>query len=163
LLGSSGVLVGLSTVIPLNNAEDSNNATGYYNKLIVKLTAAVHSGNFTKLLQQVSAKLGATSLKNATISTITSTLVDIQYPPTSNPTSKPTSSSPTKKPSSSSSSSSKKLSGGAVAGIVIGAVAVLILLIALVYFVFVTGGSSSKVSTGPVQGVQIVNSNTAAV
>jgi hypothetical protein len=90
LLGGSGVLVGLGTVIPLNNAQDSSNATGFYNKLIVKLTAAVNSGNFTKLLQQVSAELGATSMKNATISTITSTLVDIQYPPTFKPTSNPT-------------------------------------------------------------------------
>jgi hypothetical protein len=138
LLANTGIIVRLSTVIPLNNAQDSSNATGFYNKLIVKLTAAVNSGNFTKLLQQVSTELGATSMKNATISTITSTLVNIQYPPTSNPT---------KQPSSTSSSSSKKLSGGAIAGIVIGSILVFILFIVLIYFVFIAKTSNNKIAT----------------
>lgn len=101
---ASSVAANMDVAVPLSrfanvSSTDATSVTKLFDSLQKNIVKAVTSGNFTKMLQETSAKLGATATANVQITVVPAApTFTIQFPPTYSPT--PTPSTSTNKESS---------------------------------------------------------------
>jgi len=146
---ASPVAANMDVAVPLTRYANvsSTNATSVkklFKSLQKNIEKAVTSGNFTKMLQDTSSKLGAAATANVQITTVPpEPKFAIQYPPSSAPT-----------PTPSTSTSSKSQASTDTVGIIVGSVIGGLAFLACLFFaVFAYMRHSSKGTYGNEKGI----------